>query len=62
MKIFGPKCPKCGGHDINTVTESFAARCKRLVIYVLFFITLLFVKAPKPLYVCRDCGFSWEKR
>lgn len=62
LNPFGPKCPKCGSRNINTVSESFFAKTRRLLIYCLFFITMLFIKAPKPLYVCRDCGFSWEKR
>lgn len=62
MVIFGPKCPKCGSRNINVVKESFAAKCRRFCLYLLFFVTLLFVRAPKPLYVCKDCGFDWEKR
>lgn len=60
--IFKTKCPKCGGRNVNKIQESFFRKLARLPLYVLFFITILFVRGSKPLLVCKACGFSWEKR
>lgn len=59
---FGPKCPRCGSRNIGKVKESIFKKLARLPLYLLFFITILFVRGKKPLMVCRDCGFSWEAR
>lgn len=60
--FFKPKCPKCGSKNINVVKESFAASLRRYMLYMFLLITILFKRKPKDLYVCKDCGFSWEKR
>jgi predicted RNA-binding Zn-ribbon protein involved in translation (DUF1610 family) len=56
------KCPKCGSRNINTISENFLSKTRRLAWHVLFFITILFMRAPKKQLVCRECGFSWEAR
>lgn len=62
LNFFGPKCPKCGSRDVNKVEESIFKKLTRLPMYLLFFITIFFIKGQKPLLVCKSCGFSWEKR
>jgi len=62
FNLFGPKCPKCGSRNIGKVKEPWYKTVSRLALHVVFFITILFVKGSKPLMVCKDCGFSWEKR
>lgn len=59
---FGHKCPRCGSRKINKVEESIFKKMRRFVLHVAFFITIFFVKGPKPLLVCTECGFSWEAR
>jgi len=61
LNLFKRKCPKCGSVNINTIRESFSAQLARYTKYLLFFITILFVKAPPDQYVCKDCGFTWHK-
>ena len=60
--IFKPGCPKCGSKNLGIVKESLAQQMRRFTRNVLIPIMFLFSRAPKPLYVCKDCGFSWEKR
>lgn len=60
------KCPKCGKTNINTVKaglgESAAHTTKQVGAALFFWPALFFIKKSKPLHVCTDCGFSWEKR
>lgn len=62
--ILATKCPKCNQRNVAIVKESFIKAVKRNLFNVMFPIRFLlgYAKAPKPLYVCRACGFDWEKR
>jgi predicted Zn-ribbon and HTH transcriptional regulator len=62
LSLFATKCPKCGSKKVKEIKESFFKKLMRLPLYLMFFITILFVRGKKPLLVCQDCGFSWEKR
>lgn len=57
LRIFGKakykRCPKCESENLSVV--------KRKVPFGSY-ITLLFTPSPMSLYVCKDCGFSWEDR
>jgi len=61
IKLFNPKCPKCGSRNTKTLKEGFFKQLRRFMIHIMFFITILFVKRPKKQYVCRDCGFTWSE-
>ena len=61
--FFGkPKCPKCDSKNLNKVKPSFLSKAASGSAVMLFPVLALFKKPPKPLNVCRDCGFSWEDR
>lgn len=55
------KCQRCGCNDIGVIKESLLNKLARLPLYFLFFITIFFVKGKRDQYVCRKCGFTWEK-
>lgn len=62
--LFGKKCIKCGGKQVNVVKEKFLADLKRSLFNVMFPIRFFtgHAKKSKNLNVCKDCGFSWEDR
>lgn len=64
MDMFGKKCLKCDSKNVKTQKESFLADFKRSLFNVMLPIRFFtgHGKKPKPLNVCRDCGFSWEDR
>lgn len=66
LNLFKAKCPKCDGNNISVVKLSFWEKMKhnnRQFLSLLFFWpALFFMRKSKPLMVCKDCGFSWEKR
>lgn len=62
MVIFGPKCPKCGSKNIGKIKASFGTQLRRFLWVAMILPLALFIRPKKPLLVCRDCGFSWEKR
>jgi len=62
LNVFKTKCPKCGGTNISVIKEGFFKQFRRMMLYMLFLITILFFRKKPDLYVCKDCGFSWEKR
>ena len=62
MSFFGTKCPKCDSTNINTVRRNKMGHHSLGCFALLFFWpALFFMKKPKDLQVCRNCGFSWEK-
>lgn len=62
--LFKPACPKCDGRNVKTINEGFIDNCKRSLMNLVFPLRIILGtgKKPKPLYVCKDDGFSWEKR
>jgi hypothetical protein len=62
--LFGKKCPKCGGKNINTIKEGFGKSLLRNAQNLAFPVRILFSsnRKPKNLNVCKDCSFSWEDR
>ena len=58
------KCPKCDSKEIKTMKESLLNDTKRSALNVVLPIRFLTGagKKPKPLNVCKSCGFSWEDR
>lgn len=60
--LFKTKCPKCGGTEITVVKESLISQLIRYTMYLAFFVLILFIRKRPDLYVCKACGFSWEKR
>lgn len=62
LDVFKTKCPRCGSTKINVIRESFISQLKRMIVYLLLIITILFFRKKPDLYVCQNCGFSWEKR
>lgn len=55
-------CPKCDSENINQIKVGFSTQLKRFAWLCIFWPLLLFVRPKAPLLVCKDCGFSWEKR
>lgn len=57
LRVFGKakyrRCPKCESENLSVV--------KRKVPFG-HYITLFFTPPPMNLFVCKDCGFSWEDR
>ena len=55
------KCPKCESTEITVMKEGTMAKLWRYTLYIMLFITLLFIRAPKEQYVCRKCGTTWRQ-
>lgn len=55
------KCPKCDSTEIAVMKEGIVAKLWRYTLYIMLFITLLFIRAPKEQYVCRKCGTTWRQ-
>ncbi len=59
MGLFGSqkRCPKCDSKDINIVKKKnwMTSALRGQYFQELF-------NRSKDLYVCRNCGFSWEER
>ena len=62
--MFKTKCLRCDSKNTKVTKESFASDFKRSMLNVVLPIRFLTGagRKSKPLYVCGDCGFSWEKR
>lgn len=60
----GKKCLKCDSKNIKVEKEKLLDDMKRSALNVVLPVRFLTGagKKPKPLNVCRDCGFSWEDR
>lgn len=54
----GKPCPRCDKKNINVVAPSLWKKGSRQLVLG----PLAMINQPKTLYVCRDCGFSWEDR
>ncbi len=55
---YGKPCPRCDKKNINVIAPSLWKKGSRQLVLG----ALAMVNQPKTLYVCRDCGFSWEER
>ncbi len=52
------KCPRCEKQNINIVKpDTFKEGLRQIALG-----PLALINRPKPLNVCKDCGFSWEDR
>lgn len=54
-------CLKCDGHNVKTVKPSMSDQLRPGVALLALGPVGLLAKQKKPLHVCRDCGFSWER-
>ncbi len=59
LGIFGKKCPKCNGKNINVVRPNLFTKW---VDVSLRLPTLGIRREAKNLNVCTNCGFSWDDR
>lgn len=54
----GKPCPRCNKKNINVIAPSLWKKGSRQLALG----PLALINQPKTLYVCQDCGFSWEER